>query len=94
MLMYKPCHSQHLLTNNHRGICYGCQELAWRIDKQNVAGGQKREYGETQLSIKKVGGDADRLFEGFGDSMQGAYRLSCNKSRLPILTLNSDHEPL
>ncbi|KAL1854955.1 hypothetical protein VTK73DRAFT_8636 [Phialemonium thermophilum] len=51
------------------GICYGCQELAWRIDKQNVARGTTREYGETDLFIHKVGNHADKLFEGLGDSL-------------------------
>ncbi|KAK5989650.1 GMP synthase [Cladobotryum mycophilum] len=51
------------------GICYGCQELAWRIDSKNVARGDTREYGETDLVIHKVGGDVDRLFEGLGDTL-------------------------
>ncbi|KAM0285458.1 hypothetical protein ACHAQH_001407 [Verticillium albo-atrum] len=51
------------------GICYGCQELAWRIDERNVARGTTREYGETDLAIHKVVNHADRLFEGLGDSL-------------------------
>jgi len=51
------------------GICYGCQEIAWRLNDQNVARGTTREYGETQLTIHKVGGDADRLFDGLGESL-------------------------
>ncbi|ROT42068.1 GMP synthase [Sodiomyces alkalinus F11] len=51
------------------GICYGCQEIAWRINDKNVARGDAREYGETDLSIHKVGGDPDRLFEGLGDCL-------------------------
>ena len=54
------------------GICYGCEELAWRIDHDNVASGGDRQYGETDLSIRKVGSDADRLFEGLGDTLRGA----------------------
>ncbi|TRX88103.1 hypothetical protein FHL15_011001 [Xylaria flabelliformis] len=50
------------------GICYGCQLLAWLINDKNVARGEAREYGETDLNIHKVGDSngADRLFEGFG----------------------------
>ncbi|KAL2111140.1 hypothetical protein VUR80DRAFT_239 [Thermomyces stellatus] len=51
------------------GICYGCQELAWRIDERNIARGTTREYGETDLAIHKVSDHADRLFEGLGDSL-------------------------
>ncbi|KAI0392396.1 GMP synthase [Xylariaceae sp. FL0594] len=51
------------------GICYGCQLLAWLINDKNVARGEAREYGETDLTIKKVGTDADRLFEGLGDTL-------------------------
>ncbi|KAI1356954.1 GMP synthase [Xylaria sp. FL0043] len=52
------------------GICYGCQLLAWLINDKNVARGEAREYGETDLNIHKVGSpNADRLFEGFGDTL-------------------------
>ncbi|KAI1428357.1 GMP synthase [Xylaria sp. FL1777] len=52
------------------GICYGCQLLAWLINDKNVARGEAREYGETDLTIHKVGSsNADRLFEGFGDTL-------------------------
>ncbi|KAI0183920.1 GMP synthase [Xylaria flabelliformis] len=53
------------------GICYGCQLLAWLINDKNVARGEAREYGETDLNIHKVGDftGADRLFEGFGDTL-------------------------
>lgn len=27
------------------GICYGCQEIAWRANSANVAAGEAREYG-------------------------------------------------
>lgn len=43
--------------------------MAWRIDQQNVARGTTREYGETELTIHKIGEHADRLFEGLGDSL-------------------------
>ena len=29
------------------GICYGCQEIAWRDNAENVAPGEAREYGHT-----------------------------------------------
>ncbi|KAI1300349.1 GMP synthase [Xylaria venustula] len=52
------------------GICYGCQLLAWLINGKNVARGEAREYGETDLNIHKVGSpNADRLFEGFKDTL-------------------------
>ncbi|KAI0428881.1 GMP synthase [Xylaria sp. FL1042] len=52
------------------GICYGCQLLAWLINDKNVARGEAREYGETDLTIHKVGSpNAGRLFEGFGDTL-------------------------
>ncbi|KAI1814110.1 GMP synthase [Poronia punctata] len=53
------------------GICYGCQLLAWLINDKNVARGEAREYGETDLTIQKVGGsgEADQLFDGLGDTL-------------------------
>ncbi|KAF4454035.1 GMP synthase [Fusarium austroafricanum] len=51
------------------GICYGCQEIAWRIDPKNVVRGEAREYGQTDVSIKKVNSHTDRLFAGLGDSV-------------------------
>jgi GMP synthase-like glutamine amidotransferase len=59
------------LLIDYRGICYGCQELAWRINNSNVARGDAREYGETDLIIHKAGGHVDRLFEGLGDTLHG-----------------------
>lgn len=53
------------------GICYGAQEIAWRIDSQNVARGVVREYGHADVTIHKTGDPyVDRLFAGLGDSMQ------------------------
>lgn len=60
-------------ADDTRGICYGCQEMAWRIDQGNVARGITREYGETELTIHKIGQHADRLFEGLGDSLNGLF---------------------
>ncbi|KAM0470175.1 hypothetical protein ACHAPX_010061 [Trichoderma viride] len=52
------------------GICYGCQELAWRINSENVAGGNIREYGHADVTIHN-GGDShvNRLFAGLGETM-------------------------
>ncbi|KAF4461229.1 GMP synthase [Fusarium albosuccineum] len=35
------------------GICYGCQEIAWRLDSKNVARGETREYGHADVTITK-----------------------------------------
>ncbi|KAI1500429.1 GMP synthase [Biscogniauxia marginata] len=53
------------------GICYGCQEIAWRASADNVAPGEAREYGHTDLTIYRVGGSdhINRLFEGLGETM-------------------------
>ncbi|KAF2148983.1 GMP synthase [Myriangium duriaei CBS 260.36] len=54
------------------GICYGLQELAWRIADTNVAAGTKREYGHAQVKVTKHGGEqakVDRLFEGLEEDM-------------------------
>ncbi|ETS07181.1 GMP synthase [Trichoderma reesei RUT C-30] len=52
------------------GICYGCQELAWRIDSANVAGGQIREYGHADVTIHNgANSHANRLFAGLGETM-------------------------
>ncbi|KAG0152878.1 hypothetical protein PDIDSM_2683 [Penicillium digitatum] len=51
------------------GICYGCQEIAWRIDSKNVARGETREYGHADVTITKVNSNVDRLFAGLGDEI-------------------------
>ncbi|EFY97883.2 GMP synthase [Metarhizium robertsii ARSEF 23] len=51
------------------GICYGCQEIAWRIDSSNVVRGEAREYGHADVTITKVNSHADRLFAGLGDGI-------------------------
>ncbi|KAM0554744.1 hypothetical protein ACHAPJ_006816 [Fusarium lateritium] len=51
------------------GICYGCQEIAWRIDSKNVVRGETREYGHADVTITKVNSHADRLFAGLGDGI-------------------------
>ncbi|KAM3086212.1 GMP synthase (glutamine-hydrolyzing) [Clarireedia jacksonii] len=53
------------------GICYGLQEIAYRISKDNVIAGTAREYGHADLKAKKVNnGHVDRLFEGLEDEMR------------------------
>ncbi|KAH7032939.1 GMP synthase [Microdochium trichocladiopsis] len=52
------------------GIWYECQELAWRADASNVAGGTIREYGHADVNILNTGNaHTDSLFKGLGDSM-------------------------
>lgn len=53
------------------GICYGLQEMAWKLNGQ-VAKCDHREYGFAQVQISKIGGvgGADKLFEGLGEEMQ------------------------
>lgn len=74
-------------TNSDRsGICYGCQLLAWLINDKNVSRGEAREYGETDLTIHKVGdpNGADRLFDGFGDTLHGKIQYPAN---IPVFSL-------
>ncbi|KAH8678157.1 GMP synthase [Xylariales sp. PMI_506] len=52
------------------GICYGMQELAYRLAKDNVIAGTEREYGHADLKATKVSGHVDRLFEGLEDNMR------------------------
>ncbi|RKU42965.1 GMP synthase (glutamine-hydrolyzing) [Coniochaeta pulveracea] len=53
------------------GICYGCQEIAWRINAENVAPGEEKEYGHTDLNIFQADGPehVNQLFAGLGESM-------------------------
>ncbi|KAK4203774.1 putative GMP synthase [Triangularia verruculosa] len=53
------------------GICYGCQEIAWRANSANVAAGETREYGHADVAIKKVEGadHVNKLFQGLGEEM-------------------------
>jgi GMP synthase (glutamine-hydrolysing) len=52
------------------GICYGMQELAYRLSKDNVVAGTAREYGHADLKATRVSGHVDRLFEGLEDNMR------------------------
>ncbi len=52
------------------GVCYGLQELAWRVSKENVAASTEREYGQANVVAQRHGGHVDKLFEGLEDAMQ------------------------
>ncbi|KAI9649976.1 GMP synthase (glutamine-hydrolyzing) [Ciborinia camelliae] len=53
------------------GICYGLQEIAYRISKDNVIAGTAREYGHADLKAKKIdNGHVDRLFAGLEDDVK------------------------
>ncbi|KAJ3544511.1 hypothetical protein NM208_g3006 [Fusarium decemcellulare] len=62
------------------GICYGCQEIAWRLDSKNVARGETREYGHADVTITKVNGHADRLFAGLGDGISDFVVIAATKN--------------
>ncbi|PHH65603.1 hypothetical protein CDD81_2038 [Ophiocordyceps australis] len=49
------------------GICYGLQELAWRLGKDNVIAGTEREYGHALLKAQRHNTHVDRLFDGMHD---------------------------
>ncbi|KAH7146346.1 GMP synthase [Dactylonectria macrodidyma] len=51
------------------GICYGLQELAWRLDPKNVIAGTEREYGHADLKAFSHNNHVDRLFEGLEGDM-------------------------
>ncbi|GJN82807.1 GMP synthase [Purpureocillium lilacinum] len=46
------------------GICYGLQEIGWRLSKDNVIAGTEREYGYAELVPHRHNSNVDRLFEG------------------------------
>lgn len=54
------------------GICYGLQEIAYRLDKHNVVAGTAREYGHADLNAKKLDGQGhvDQLFAGIEEHMK------------------------
>lgn len=53
------------------GICYGMQEIAYRICKDNVIAGTAREYGHADLKAKKIdNGHVDQLFAGLEDDVK------------------------
>ncbi|CAM1505814.1 Fc.00g114510.m01.CDS01 [Cosmosporella sp. VM-42] len=51
------------------GICYGLQELAWRLSPDNVVAGTEREYGHADLKALRHNDHIDRLFDGLEDDM-------------------------
>ncbi|CAI4214382.1 unnamed protein product [Parascedosporium putredinis] len=52
------------------GVCYGLQEIAWRLASDNVIAGTEREYGYADLTPDRHGSHVDRLFEGIDGSIQ------------------------
>ncbi|KAF7947393.1 hypothetical protein EAE96_008481 [Botrytis aclada] len=53
------------------GICYGMQEIAYRISKDNVIAGTAREFGHADLKAKKIdNGHVDQLFTGLEDDVK------------------------
>ena len=46
------------------------QELAYRLNPENVIAGTHREYGHANLKARSVGDHVDRLFDGIEDSMR------------------------
>lgn len=53
------------------GICYGQQELAFRLHKDNVVAGVHREYGSAELTASKsINAHVDRLFQGIDGAMK------------------------
>ncbi|TLD29102.1 hypothetical protein PspLS_03343 [Pyricularia sp. CBS 133598] len=65
------------------GICYGLQELAWRLGKDNVVAGTEREYGHADLTPQK-NSQAEKLFKGMGDDSLQVWMSHGDKlSQLP-----------
>jgi GMP synthase (glutamine-hydrolysing) len=69
------------------GICYGLQELAWNLSKDNVLASTEREYGHAELVPQRGrgGAAADKLFEGLqeGGPMQVWMSHGDKLSQLP-----------
>lgn len=66
------------------GICYGLQEIAWRLSKDNVVAGEKKEFGYADLTPQRHGGHAGRLFEGITDGATQVWMSHGDKlSQLP-----------
>ena len=80
------------------GICYGLQELAYKLNKENVIAGTKREYGHADLNAKADGqGHVDCLFTGLESSTPVWMSHGDKLARLPegfrtiATTANSEH---
>lgn len=65
------------------GICYGLQELAWTLSKENVVAGTAREYGLAEVDVQRHNSHVDRLFEGLGDSLRVFMSHGDKLSQLP-----------
>jgi GMP synthase (glutamine-hydrolysing) len=67
------------------GICYGLQEMAWRLG-ENVSAGTKREYGHANLKIERHSGKQehiDLLFKGIEDDIEVWMSHGDKLSKLP-----------
>jgi GMP synthase (glutamine-hydrolysing) len=66
------------------GICYGLQEIAWTLAKDNVIAGTEREYGHADLTSQRHGTQVDRLFQGLHDGATQVWMSHGDKlSQLP-----------
>ncbi|CAJ2506818.1 Uu.00g080040.m01.CDS01 [Anthostomella pinea] len=67
------------------GVCYGLQEIAWRLGKENVVAGTEgqREYGLADIVAQRHNSHTDRLFEGLEDAMQVYMSHGDKLSQLP-----------
>uniref|UniRef100_UPI001EF1615E GMP synthase [glutamine-hydrolyzing] n=1 Tax=Aspergillus fumigatus (strain ATCC MYA-4609 / CBS 101355 / FGSC A1100 / Af293) TaxID=330879 RepID=UPI001EF1615E len=54
------------------GICYGLQEIAYRLGKDNVVAGTAREYGHADLNAQRLDnqGHVDKLFAGLEEHVK------------------------
>ncbi|KAK5991747.1 GMP synthase [Cladobotryum mycophilum] len=66
------------------GICYGLQELAWRLSPDNVIAGTEREYGHADLKAFRHDNHVDRLFEGLEEDMAVWMSHGDKLSQLPV----------
>ncbi|KAF2164980.1 hypothetical protein M409DRAFT_56325 [Zasmidium cellare ATCC 36951] len=77
------------------GICYGLQELAWHFGK-NVAAGEKREYGRTNVQVTRHNGHIDHLFDGLEDGLEVWMSHGDKLSKLPdnwVTTATTSNAP-
>ncbi|PSR99355.1 hypothetical protein BD289DRAFT_361231 [Coniella lustricola] len=66
------------------GICYGQQELAHRLHKDNVVAGIHREYGSAELQAKSINAHVDRLFAGLENTTMKVWMSHGDKlAKLP-----------
>lgn len=69
------------------GICYGLQEIAWKLDNKNVVAGEKREYGHASIKVERHQGKTahiDRLFAELGDELEVWMSHGDKLSQLPV----------